>query len=171
MNSVLQYTSLLAGDTPLDPRRCRLADLCAYSTHAVQDKARHKSQSLDLDIVPADIEITSDEAAIKKILTALLENAIKFTPEHGAIGINVSGVVGEAAVHLVVWDTGIGMTADQVAHLFEPFVQGDQTLARRFEGLGLGLAYVHKLVELLGGTVTVSSEIGQGSRFAVTLPT
>ena len=70
----------------------------------------------------------------------LLGNAVKFTPNDGAIGITANRAAEGNAVNIEVWDTGIGMSEDQVAHLFEPFVQGDQTIARRFEGLGLGLA-------------------------------
>ena len=75
-----------------------------------------------------------------------------------------------AGVQIEVWDTGIGMNVEQVSHLFEPFVQGDQQLARQFEGVGLGLAYVHKAVALLGGEVTATSDPGKGSCFTVTLP-
>ncbi len=76
-----------------------------------------------------------------------------------------------AAVRIVVADTGIGMNPDQLAALFRPFTQGDQTLARRYEGLGLGLAYVHEVVTRLGGTIAVTAAEGRGSRFTVILPT
>ena len=71
----------------------------------------------------------------------------------------------------MVADTGIGMNDEQLAALFLPFTQGDQTLARRFDGLGLGLAYVHEVVTRLGGTVSVTAAPGQGSRFTIILPT
>ena len=166
---VLDYTSLLAGKTPLQRERCHLAELCAGSIHTVSAAASSKNQVIDID-APANLELVSDGQALVKLMTTLLGNAVKFTPDHGAIGVTANRVAEVDAVSIEVWDTGIGMSEDQVAHLFEPFVQGDQTLARRFEGLGLGLAYVHKLVELLGGHIAVTSELGKGSRFKVTLP-
>ena len=170
VNAVLQYTSLAAGAMRLKAERCHLAELCAYAVQAVEEKAKSRNQSIALDVTPADMEIISDAVALTKIVTLLLENAEKFTPDHGAIGIRVRPDAATVGVQIEVWDTGIGMSAEQVSHLFEPFVQGDQQLARQFEGLGLGLAYVHKAVALLGGEVTATSEPGKGSRFTVTLP-
>ena len=73
-------------------------------------------------------------------------------------------------VSLVVGDTGVGMSLAEVDGIFTAFMQSDLTLARRFDGLGLGLAYVREMVARLGGTVSVESEVGRGSRFTVTLP-
>ncbi len=93
-------------------------------------------------------------------------------PPAGALaaGVRAHGVPA-AAVRIMVADTGIGMNDEQLAALFLPFTQGDQTLARRFDGLGLGLAYVHEVVTRLGGTVSVTAAPGQGSRFTIILPT
>lgn len=123
-----------------------------------------------LDVTPVDLTMNGDAEGITKIIATLLENALKFTPVRGLVGIDIAEASGGDAICIEVWDTGIGMSRDQVAHLFEPFVQGDQSMARRFEGLGLGLALVHKLVALMGGGIVVESELGKGSRFVVTLP-
>ena len=69
-----------------------------------------------------------------------------------------------------MWDSGIGSTDEQRATIFQPFVQGDARLSRQYEGIGLGLAYVQRMVEFLGGTLTLESAPGAGSRFTVTLP-
>jgi signal transduction histidine kinase len=105
------------------------------------------------------------------IVTTLLDNAVKFTPEGGAIGVKVRCAANADVVRLMVWDTGIGMTAEAVAVLFWPFSQADQGLTRQFAGTGTGLAYVSKMVEILGGAIAVKSAPGAGSRFIVTLPT
>src|SRR5690606_18106183 len=148
---------------------CQVADLCEMCIRAVHTAAAGKQQAVELD-APSDLVLMGDGQGITKILTALLDNAIKFTPVQGRIGIKADCMTGPDAVRITVWDTGIGMSAGQVAHLFDPFVQGDLTIARRFEGLGLGLAYVHKLVATLGGTIAVDSALGEGSRFQVILP-
>jgi len=102
------------------------------------------------------------------VLVNLLSNAAKFTPEGGEFGLHVA-VQGEE-LHLVVWDRGIGIAPADLARLFQPFTQLDARLSRRYEGTGLGLALVKKLVELHGGTVTATSELAAGSQFTIRLP-
>ena len=102
------------------------------------------------------------------MLKILLANGIKFSPAGGRIDLTVT--LEDNVVRMVVTDNGIGMSKEQLATVLRPFAQGDQTLTRRFEGLGLGLAYVQEMVTRLGGTVTVSSELDHGSRFIITLP-
>jgi signal transduction histidine kinase len=119
-------------------------------------------------VTPPDLTIVANADGIFNIVTMLLDNAVKFTPDGGAIG--VTATLADGIVRLVVWDNGIGMSAEQQQSLFEPFTQADQGLARRFTGTGIGLAYVHKMASLLRGQVFVESEPGQGSRFTVTLP-
>ena len=168
INDVLHYTSLVAGKRPLQADICPLADLCAGVVRSHRRAADAKGQQLTFTVTPLDLEIDSDAQGIRQILKELLGNAIKFTPAGGRIHLAADDA-GEG-VQIVVTDTGIGMDAEQQAVLFRPFVQGDQTLARRFEGLGLGLAFVYEMVTRLGGTVTVDSAPGTGSRFTVLLP-
>jgi hypothetical protein len=102
--------------------------------------------------------------------TGLLSNAVKFTPEGGTIGLDVVGNPATECVHLTVWDTGIGIAADDLTRLFQPFVQLDSRLARQYAGTGLGLALVQRMAVLHGGSVSVESTLGQGSRFTISLP-
>jgi signal transduction histidine kinase len=104
----------------------------------------------------------------------LLDNAVKFTPEGGQVCVHIcaAGGAGSLAgsVQIVVADTGIGMSAEELERLFLPFTQADMTLARRFEGVGVGLAYVQAMVDRLGGAIAVASTPQVGTRFTITLP-
>jgi len=114
--------------------------------------------------------LTVDPMRLRQILLNLLSNAFKFTKE-GEVRLRARRVAdGRDWIELAVSDTGIGMTAEQQAKLFEEFTQADATTAQRFGGTGLGLAITRKLARLMGGDVTVASEIGKGSVFTVRLP-
>src|SRR5262249_58642401 len=107
---------------------------------------------------------------LRQILLNLLSNACKFTKQ-GEVKLQARKVAnGGIGIELAVVDTGIGMTAEQQAKLFEEFRQADAATARRFGGTGLGLAITRKLARMMGGDVTVTSEQGKGSVFTVRLP-
>jgi len=170
VNSILRYTSLAAGNVKLQQESCVLAELCAIAVRAVRGRAEQKGQTVEFSGEPARLAIVSDAQGIIQVLQQLLDNAVKFTPAGGQIGLEVRGDAGGESVHLVMWDTGIGIAPEQQATIFRPFVQGDSSLARHYEGVGLGLAYVQRMVDLLGGTITLESALGKGSRFTITLP-
>jgi signal transduction histidine kinase len=107
---------------------------------------------------------------LKQILLNLLSNACKFTKD-GEVALRVRKVVdGRDWIELAVADTGIGLTAEQQAKLFQDFTQADSLTSRRYGGTGLGLALSRKLARMMGGDVTVTSEAGKGSVFTVRLP-
>ncbi|HEU4745279.1 MAG TPA: ATP-binding protein, partial [Anaerolineales bacterium] len=105
-----------------------------------------------------------------QILVNLLTNAVKFTPEGGQVVLEVHVDEGQDLVEFSVADNGIGIAPQDLKLLFQPFVQVDSRLNRQFEGTGLGLALVHKLTDLHGGSVSVESHMGEGSCFTVRLP-
>ena len=111
--------------------------------------------------------IVSDSMRTRQILLNILSNSAKFTNE-GVISVQVTKV--DECVQFSISDTGIGMTQDELDNLFVPFMQGDNSSTREYQGTGLGLAITMRLVELLDGTITVSSEKNVGSKFVVTLP-
>ena len=114
--------------------------------------------------------LTVDSMRLRQILLNLLSNACKFTRE-GEVRLRARRVAnGRDWIELAVADTGIGMTPEQQAKLFEEFSQADATTAQRFGGTGLGLALSRKLARMMGGDVTVTSESGKGSVFTVRLP-
>ncbi len=170
VNDLLRYASLSAGKTRLLHERCSLAEVSAAVMYRVRDAAARKQQQITLNIVPPGLIIESDAEALIHVLEALLDNAVKFTPVNGHIALDI---VAESAdfVRLSVTDDGIGMDTETRERIFLPFVQGDGSLSRSYAGVGLGLAYVARMVEALGGTVGVESEPGQGSRFTIVLPT
>ena len=170
VNGVPLYASLMAGAVPVRTEVCRLLDLCAVSMRAIKEKAALNGQEILLDVESDDLAITSDPELITRALTLLLDNAVKFTGDNGMISILAERAAHEDVVQIVVWDTGIGIAADKMSCLFDPFTQVDQTLARRYEGIGVGLPTVRKLLNLLGGSIAVDSEPGKGSRFIVSLP-
>src|SRR6478735_791778 len=114
--------------------------------------------------------LTADPMRLKQILLNLLSNACKFTKE-GEVALRVRKVAdGRDWLELAVVDSGIGMTAEQQAKLFQDFTQADSLTARRYGGTGLGLALSRKLARMMGGDVTVASESGKGSVFTLRLP-
>lgn len=168
INAVLDYTTAVTDERPPDIQPCPLAELCAAAVALVRPKAAKKQQAIDVDIDPPDLAIQSSYEAIMRILAALLDNAVKFTPPHGRLGIKVRHT--GPAVQIEVWDSGIGIQEQHKPYLFKPFTQVDQRLSRQYEGIGLGLAIAQRKAELLGGTVSLETTVDHGSRFIVTLP-
>lgn len=170
VNNLLLYTHLMSGQVIVESSTCSLSDLCAAAVHAVRPQAERKRHRIGQIINPFRLAIESDAQCIFNMLKLLLDNAIKFTPDGGHIVVEVSALPEADTVQIAISDTGIGMTPEEIGRLFRPFTQADGSLARRFEGMGIGLAIVHKIVELLDGKICVESEPGQGSQFIVTLP-
>jgi len=170
INDILDAAKLQHGTLMLNVSEVAVENLCRASLQFVEERARRKGLQLQLDVDSRVKYVHADARRLKQILINLLNNAVKFTPEGGQAGLTVTGHAETSTLDFTVWDTGIGITREDQARLFQPFVQLDSGLDRRFEGTGLGLALVQQLVQLHGGQVTVASEVGQGSRFTVTLP-
>jgi PAS domain S-box-containing protein len=170
INDILDLAKIGAGKLELNLEPTSIETLCQASLRLIKQIAHTKQLSVTVKIDPAVTLLHVDARRVKQILVNLLSNAVKFTPKGGAIGLEVVGDTARQAVDLTVWDTGIGIAQEQMSQLFQPFVQLDRRLARQYEGTGLGLALVYRMVELHGGSITVTSEIGQGSRFTVALP-
>jgi signal transduction histidine kinase/CheY-like chemotaxis protein len=170
INDILDLAKIGAGKLELALEPASIATICQASLRLIKQLAHTKRLSVDLTLDPTVTLVHVDARRMKQILVNLLSNAVKFTPEGGSIGLEVAGDAARQAVDLTVWDTGIGIAQEQMAQLFQPFVQLDSRLARQYEGTGLGLALVYRMVEMHGGSVAVTSEVGRGSRFTVALP-
>jgi CheY-like chemotaxis protein/two-component sensor histidine kinase len=124
----------------------------------------------DMRIAP---KLKGDPSKIREVLINLLNNAIKFTPNGGEVSLEIHKTDahdGKAMIRFEVRDTGIGMTPEQVAHIFKPFAQADVDTTRKYGGTGLGLTIAQQYVELMGGKIEVKSEKDRGSTFSFTLP-
>jgi PAS domain S-box-containing protein len=170
INDILDLAKVEAGKLEPHFEPVTIGQTCQAVLRLIRETATRKRIQVILDGDGLDETIVTDERKVKQILMNLLGNAVKFTPTAGTVGLNVT--VDETGTSLVleVWDTGIGIPAEQQSRLFQPFVQLDSRLSRQFGGTGLGLSLVDRLTRLLGGTVSLDSEVGQGSRFRVSLP-
>jgi PAS domain S-box-containing protein len=170
INDILDLAKIESGKTELTLDYVPVASLCQASLRLIRNQAQKKHQHLMEHIDRTVTSLRADERRLKQMLVNLLSNAVKFTPQGGEIGLRVVGDHENQAVSFVVYDNGIGISPDDMNRLFKPFVQIDSSLSRHHEGTGLGLALVARLAEMHNGSVTVESEIGQGSRFTISLP-
>lgn len=170
INDILDLSKVEAGKLKLDLDLVDLEGVCQASLRMIKQSAQQKRLNVSSRIEDAIPPLLGDSRRLKQILVNLLNNAVKFTPEGGSIGLEVQADAVVQVVYFVVWDTGIGIDTSDLKRLFKPFVQLDSRLSRQYAGTGLGLALVQRMVELHGGSVTVTSTPGQGSRFTIALP-
>jgi adenylate cyclase len=170
INQVLDLSKIEAGKLELNPQAVQLAPLIKDVIDTAGQLAEQNKNRLVVDVPKNLGTLTVDPMRLRQILLNLLSNACKFT-KAGEVKLTARKVSnGSSFVEFAVSDTGIGMTAEQQAKLFEEFTQADATTAQRFGGTGLGLAITRKLARMMGGDVTVTSEPGKGSVFTVRLP-
>jgi signal transduction histidine kinase len=170
INEVLDLSKIEAGKLDLNPEPFDLARLIDEVVGTAGQLADKNQNRLTVEAQENVGALTADSMRLKQILLNLLSNACKFTKE-GEVALRVRKVVdGRDWVELAVADTGIGLTAEQQAKLFQDFTQADSLTARRYGGTGLGLALSRKLARMMGGDVTVTSELGKGSVFTLRLP-
>lgn len=170
INDILDVSKIESGKLDLEIGPLSLQTICEDSIQMVQEAATAKRLVLTPTIDPTISLFYADGRRLMQMLVNLLNNAIKFTPTSGHIGLDVHGDRAREAIYFAVWDTGIGIAERDMPRLFHPFVQLDSRLAREYQGAGLGLALVYRLAELHGGSVAVESVVNQGSRFTISLP-
>jgi signal transduction histidine kinase len=170
INQVLDLSKIEAGKLEFNPQTVQLAPLINEVIGTAGQLAERNKNRLVVDAQENLGVLTVDPMRLRQILLNLLSNACKFT-KRGEVKLQARKVAnGGNGIELAVVDTGIGMTAEQQAKLFEEFSQADAATAQRFGGTGLGLAITRKLARMMGGDVTVASEPGKGSVFTVRLP-
>ncbi len=192
INDILDLSKVEAGMMELELEPADVAGLLAASLFVVREKAAAQAITLDLDVAADLVSPALDLRKTKQIVYNLLSNAVKFSPRGGRVVMTARTVpreqVGslpgtwpthrfplpdgdaEEFLEICVSDDGIGIAQDDMVKLFHAFSQIDSSLARQFEGTGLGLAMVKQIAELHGGTVALASQVGAGARFAVWLP-
>jgi CheY-like chemotaxis protein len=166
VNDVLDLSKVEAGKVELEKAPFDPSALIRRVLTTVRSLAAKKHLHIDTSVPREPVVLDADEVRVKQILYNLLSNAIKFTEREKKIGVEARGEDGELAI--TVWDEGIGIPAADMVKIFEPYARARG--GHGVEGTGLGLAIVKRLVELHGGTVSVQSEVGRGSRFTVRLP-
>lgn len=170
INDILDLSKIESGRMELHLAPVFLRELAESSLTFVKQQAHQKRIQLILQ-VPEDTEdVLLDEARIRQALINLLSNAVKFTPEGGSVRLEVEANPVEEVLKFHVMDTGIGIASEHFAKLFQPFVQVDSSLSRRYGGTGLGLSLVRRIAELHGGGVELESEVGRGSHFTLAVP-
>ncbi|MDR4508213.1 MAG: ammonium transporter [Candidatus Brocadiaceae bacterium] len=169
INSVLDLSKIETGRLEAQFEELCIEDVINDILNIVSDMADKKSISIKKNAPPEIPSVIADKVKLKQILFNLLSNAIKFTSEYGSVCINTT--LKDQYVQFAISDTGIGIKPEDTEKIFEAFCQADSSLARNYEGTGLGLTLTKLLVELHGGKIWVESEgVGKGATFTFTLP-
>ena len=169
ISDLLDISRIVSGKLQLDIEDVDLASVVAEAIDTVQRDADGKRIAITRELDKAVGMIAGDAARVQQIIWNLLANAIKFTPEGGQISVRLAKV--GSGAEITVADTGVGIRPEFLPHIFDRFQQADQSITRRFGGLGLGLSIVKHLVDLHGGSVSADSAgIGQGATFTIMLP-
>jgi signal transduction histidine kinase len=167
INNVIDLAKVGAGQADLKKVSCPIESFCGPAFERARVAAGLRRQVVTFTNDAPGVHVAVDARRMTEVLTNLLSNAAKFTAEGGEFGLRATAT--DREVRLEVWDHGIGIEPANVSKLFQPFVQLDGRLARRYDGTGVGLALVRQWVDLHGGRVEVESTPGVGSRFAVVL--
>ena len=165
INDILELAKMEAGKMRLHLAELRPADLCGQAAAMFRPAAEKKSVELRVEVPEGTPEVRQDAGKLAQILHNLVSNAIKFTPEGGRVTL-LASVVGDKLI-LAVADTGVGIAPEEQESVFDKFRQASNPLTREQGGTGLGLSIVRELAKLLDGDVTLSSDLGRGSRFTV----
>ena len=169
IEDLLDMTRVITGKMKLESRPVELENVITSALDTVRPAADNKGIAITMSIDPKAGQITGDPDRLQQVVWNLLSNAIKFTPEGGRVWVELRR--GDAGVQILVRDTGQGIAPNLLPYVFDRFKQGDASAARRFGGLGLGLALAKHLVELHGGGVAVESPgESRGATFTVNLP-
>jgi signal transduction histidine kinase/DNA-binding response OmpR family regulator/ligand-binding sensor domain-containing protein len=188
INQLLDLSKLEAGAMKLRANRMNIVPLVKGIAYSFETSAGMRKVELNVLVHPVEIEVYCDKDMVEKILSNLLSNAFKFTPEGGRVSVSLGlcgtqpphspfslkekggGGMSSGFVSISVSDTGIGIPPDQLDKVFDRFYQVDASQTREHEGSGIGLALVKELVELHHGTIEVQSEVGRGTTFTVRMP-
>lgn len=169
INGILDVSKIQAGKLAVEKEQVDLAPVLASCLLIVEAKAREKSIGVEYMIDEALPPLAADPLRLKQILINLLGNAVKFTPDNGQVSISATATPDNTAL-IVVEDTGIGMTPQEIETALRPFGQVDSGFNKRHEGTGLGLPIAFALARLHGGHLRIASEKGKGTRISITLP-
>jgi signal transduction histidine kinase len=169
INDILDLSKVEAGKMDLERSEVDIDCVATSTLRLIAQQANNGGLHLEVKIDTPPPRLFADERAIRQILFNLLSNAVRFTPPGGTVGIRAA-TADDGSTEISVWDTGTGIPRDQIPRLTMPFEQIDNSYARSHGGTGLGLPLVDGLVRLHGGTLTIDSEVGAGTRVTLRLP-
>ncbi|CAH7170246.1 Histidine kinase [Vibrio chagasii] len=171
LNDILDFSKVEQGKMELELSPFSVTDVVTHLDKTLTPLATDKGISFVIkDNIPTNIQLLGDSARTRQILFNLAGNAVKFT-ESGKVEVEFEiAPTTPPSVNIMVSDTGIGIAEDKVDHIFSAFEQAELSTTRKFGGTGLGLSIVKQLVELMGGTIDVSSQLNVGTRFTISLP-
>ena len=174
INDILDMSRIESGRVDVQAEDCNLSELVHSLIHIIQPQITAKQQSFQIDAVKIQNEdVLADKLKINQILINLLSNAIKYTQSTGKINFTISqhksDIAGFAKYEFRVKDNGMGMSEEFLKHIFDPFEREATSTKSGIQGTGLGMTITKKMVELMGGTISVTSKKGEGSEFVVTL--
>jgi signal transduction histidine kinase len=168
LNEVLDFSRIEANRLDLKPESFNLQSLITTTVDEMRSLAVLKQLTLSTEVNLQNALVLNDPVRLRQVLVNLLSNAIKFT-NMGRVWVDTQEI-GSDRLSISVHDTGIGIVPEHRDYIFEAFRQVDQTTTRKHAGTGLGLAITHSLVQMMGGTITLKSQVGQGSTFVIELP-
>ena len=168
VNDMLDYSRLESGRSALYLERIAPKEVIESVARGFESEAREKKIDLRVEVSPEVGEVSTDRRKLTQVVSCLVSNALKFTSA-GSVAVS-AGAVGRDRWYIEVTDTGIGISSDALAYIFDGFRQVDDRLTRSYNGVGLGLAITRRIVELLGGEINVESRQNEGSRFRITWP-
>ena len=175
INNILDLAKLESGKTDIKLSEFSIEQIVGAQCDMARPLTEKKNINLEIDLQPGLPEMHQDQARLQQVLNNLLSNAIKFTPEGGRIKISARRESGDQLV-LQVSDTGVGIAEEYMETIFQKFRQAssspaeDDAMTREYTGTGLGLSIVKEICRLLGGEISVESQLGKGSTFTVRLP-
>ena len=169
VNDILDLSKIEAGRMQIDLAPCDPLGVAEEVVSLLRVRAESKRIGLELSASPLPSAIESDSIRLRQVLLNLIGNAIKFS-QHGSVRLDIDWDQSRHQLRFDIIDTGIGVAADDLEAIFQPFNQADTSAKRRFGGTGLGLTICRRLAEMLGGQVIPSSELGKGSTFSLILP-
>lgn len=169
INNILDLSKVEANKFQLDEQNLGLPDLINEALHLVEGRAKDSGIRLTTNIATSLPALYADERALKQIILNLLSNAIKFTPGEGQVTVAARHERARGLI-ISITDTGIGISEPDLRSIMKPFIQVDSSLARKYEGTGLGLPLTKSLVELHGGTLEIDSKLGEGTTVSAVFP-